>query len=135
MEIGEVDADKRFVPNYPCVVPRRNRTHIARAKFCFGTVVHSDHYPPCDDMDEVGNFATVGPSNRFDTLRPAPSRLICHADRLEITQVHDLYLALVKGTYFFRSIKALLYHLCHVVPPSQWLQRSYLHFGGRGSSK
>src|SRR5260370_12141381 len=53
-------------------------------------------------MDEVANLATVGPSNRFDTLRPAPSRLICHAYRLDITQVHDLYLALVKGTYFFR---------------------------------
>jgi len=43
--ISEVDADKRFVPNDPRVVPRRNRPHVARTKLCFGTVVHSDHYP------------------------------------------------------------------------------------------
>lgn len=42
--IPKVDADKSFVPNYPSVVPRRNRTHIARAELCFGTVVYSDHY-------------------------------------------------------------------------------------------
>src|SRR5260370_10703235 len=59
--ISEVDADKRFVRNDPRVVPRRNRPHIARTKLCFGSVVHSDHYPPREDVDEVANLATVGP--------------------------------------------------------------------------
>ena len=67
--ISEVDAHKRFVPNDPRVVPRRNRPHIARTKLCFGTIVHSDHYPPRDDVDEVANLATVCPNSRFDTLR------------------------------------------------------------------
>src|SRR6516164_2711605 len=81
----EVYADKRFVPNCPRVVPGRNRTHIARAELCLGTVVHSNHDLPRDDMDEVANLATVGPNNRSDTLRPAPSRLICHTHRLDNT--------------------------------------------------
>ncbi len=55
-----MDADKRFVPNDPRVVPRRNRPHIAWTKLCFGTVVHSDHYPPRDNVDDVTNLATVG---------------------------------------------------------------------------
>ena len=67
MEIGEVDADKRFVPNYPRVVPRRNRTHIARAELCFGTVVHSDHYPPRDDMDDA-----LAEAERWTTERYLP---------------------------------------------------------------
>ena len=94
--ISEVDADKWFVPNDPRVVPRRNRPHIARTKLCFGTVVHSDHYPPRGDVDEMANLATVGPNSRFNTLRPAPSRLMDHARDLDTTQVHDLDLALVK---------------------------------------
>src|SRR6266446_8894043 len=72
-------------------------------KLCFGTVVHSDHYPPRDDVDEVANSATVGPNSRFDTLRPAPSWLMDHARDLDTTQVHDLDLALVKGSCFFRG--------------------------------
>src|SRR5271166_3193240 len=36
-------------------------------------------------------------------LRPAPSRLMGHAPDLDTPQVHDLYLALVKGSYFFRG--------------------------------
>jgi hypothetical protein len=44
-------------------VPRRNRPHIARTKLCFGIIVHSDHYPPRDDVDEVANLATVWVSN------------------------------------------------------------------------
>jgi hypothetical protein len=101
--ISEVDADKWFVPNDPRVMPRRNRPHIARTKLCFGTVVHSDHYPPRGDVDEVANSATVGPNSRFDTLRPAPSRLMSHAPDLNTTQVHDLDLALVKGSCFFHG--------------------------------
>src|SRR4029077_12534566 len=94
---SEVDADKRFVPNGPRVVPRRNRPHIAGTKLCFGTVVHSDHYPPRDDVDEVSNSAAICPNSRFDTLRPAPSRLMDHALDLDTTQVHALDPALVKG--------------------------------------
>ena len=67
-------------------------------------------------------WATVGPNSRFNTLRPAPSRLMDHARDLDTTQVHDLDLALVKGSCFFRSIKALFHDLCHVAPPIQLLQ-------------
>ena len=93
-------------PTTPRVMPRRNRPHIARTKLCFGAVVHSDHYPPRDDVDEVANLATVCPNIRFDTLRPAPSRLMDHALDLDTTQVHDLDLALVKGSCFFRGISS-----------------------------
>src|SRR5262249_349536 len=31
--------------------------------------------------------------------------------------IHDLYLAPVKGSYFFRGIKALFYYLRHAAPP------------------
>jgi hypothetical protein len=120
--ISEVDADKWFVPNDPRVMPRRNRPHIARTKLCFGAVVHSDHDPPREDVDQVANLATVGPNSRFDTLRPAPSRLMSHAPDLDTPQVHGLDLALVKGSCFFRSIKALFHDLCHVAPPIQLLQ-------------
>jgi hypothetical protein len=120
--ISEVDADERFVPNGPCIVPGRNRSHIARTKLCFQSVVHSDHYPPREHVDEVANLATVGPNSRFDALRPAPSRLMDHPPDLDAPQVHDLYLALAKGSYFFRGIKALFYHLCHVASPIQLLQ-------------
>jgi hypothetical protein len=82
--------------------------HIARTKRCFGTVVHSDHYPPRDDVDEVANLATVGPNGRFDRLRPAPSRLMDHALDLDTTQIHDIDLALVKGSCFFRGIKCVI---------------------------
>lgn len=56
----------------------------------------------------MANLATIGPNNRFDTLRPAPPRLVFDADRLDITSFHDLYLALTKGTNFLRSVEALL---------------------------
>ena len=81
--ISKVDADERFVPKGPRIVPGRNRSHIARTKLCFGSVVHSDHYPPREDVDQVANLATVGPNSRFDTLRPAPSRLMSHAPDLD----------------------------------------------------
>src|SRR5215469_10648364 len=84
-DIGEVDADKCFIPHYPSVVPRRNKPHVARAELCFGTVVHSHLDPPREDVDQVANLATVGPNNRFDALRPPPSRLICDADGLGVT--------------------------------------------------
>jgi hypothetical protein len=74
------------------------------------------------EVDEVANSATVGPNSRFDTLRPAPSWLMDHARDLDTTQVHDLDLALVKGSCFFRGIKALFHDLCHVAPPIQLLQ-------------
>ena len=90
-------------PTTPRVMPRRNRPHIARTKLCFGAVVHSDHYPPRGDVDEVANLATVGPNSRFNTLRPAPSRLMDHARDLDTTQVHELDLALVKGSCFFHG--------------------------------
>ena len=51
---------------------------------------------PRGDVDEMANLATVGPNSRFNTLRPAPSRLMDHARDLDTTQVHDLDLALVK---------------------------------------
>src|SRR5262245_15126372 len=40
----KVDGDGRLVPNYPRVVPRRNRFHIARTKLSFRSVVHAN--PP-----------------------------------------------------------------------------------------
>jgi len=54
-------------------------------------------------------LATVGPSNRFDTLRPAaiPADLSRVSPRHH--PVHDLYLALVKGTYFFRKHSKLFF--------------------------
>ena len=45
-----------------------------------------------------------------------------HALDLDTTQVYDLDLALVKGSCFFRGIKALFHHLFHVAPPIQLLQ-------------
>ena len=66
--ISEVDADKWFVPNDPRVVPRRNRPHIAWTKLCFGPVVHADHYPPRENVDEVANLATVGPNSQDEGL-------------------------------------------------------------------
>jgi hypothetical protein len=89
----------------------------ARTKLCFGSVVHSDHYPPREDVDEVANLATVSPNDRFDTLRPTPSRLMGHAPDLDTTQFHELGLALVKGSCFLRRSKALFHDLCHVAPP------------------
>jgi hypothetical protein len=71
------------------------------------------------ELAKVANLATVGPNSRFDTLRPAPSRLMSDAPDLDTPQVHGLYLALVKRSCFFRSIKALFHDLCHVALPIQ----------------
>src|SRR5258708_33488974 len=62
---------------------------------------------PEGDVDEVANLATVGPNSRFNTLRPAPSRLMDHARDLDTTQVHELDLALVKGSCFFHALSIL----------------------------
>src|SRR5271166_4753378 len=53
---------------------------------------------------------------------PTPSRFMDHALDLDTAQVHDLDLALVQGSCFFRGIKALFHHLCHLAPPIQLLQ-------------
>jgi hypothetical protein len=83
-------------------------------RLCDPKDIH-DRFIIVDGQSALHVGASIKDLGRSDSL-------ICHAHRLDITQVHDLYLALVKGSCFFRSIKALFHHLCHVVPPSQLLQ-------------
>jgi hypothetical protein len=128
--IREVDADKRFVSNYPHIVSRRNRTK-----------------PP-------GPNSASEPSAIRTTIRPettwmrwltwqlsVPTIGLTHSDQRHpgwfVTRIASTspkctssILLLSKERISSGASKLFFNHLCHVVPPSQLLQRAYSLLGG-----
>src|SRR5580704_1473970 len=108
--IRQIDTYKGFVANNPRIMTWGDKSDVTRTELRLGTVVHSDHYPAGNHIDEVRNRTTLCPHGRLNAFRPAPTRLICDADNLNVTQVNNLNFTFIKVPNLFGSIKALLNH-------------------------
>ena len=87
--------------------------HVARACIELAPVVHEDMQPSPDVVLEVGSLAQVGPGERLDVIRPAPSRFEDEPSDLAVPDVQQLEPSVFERPNLVGRLKGLLLGLGH----------------------
>src|SRR5262245_46993596 len=74
-DLPEIKEHTVLVADDLCVVPGRDRGHLAGRELLLAAVVHVDAHPPLDAVPEVRHLARVRARDRLDVGRPTPARL------------------------------------------------------------
>jgi hypothetical protein len=86
----------------------RDKSDFTRTELRLGTVVHSDHYPTGNHVDEVRNLTTLCSDGWLNAFRPTPTRLICDANNLSVAQVNTSTMPLSKCRISSGALKLFL---------------------------
>jgi hypothetical protein len=70
----KIHSDEWLVTGYPGIVPGWDRSHVTRTNLALYAIVHPHHHLARDHIEQMGHLTTVGAGDRFDALRPTPTR-------------------------------------------------------------
>jgi hypothetical protein len=103
----EIHDDRRFVANYPGIVPYRQERDIAGMASQTNPIVHQDLDGARNLVLKVRGFAALGLGQRLDRRGPFPSWLKSSAANHRATDLYNFHFPMGKAPDFTRLPKTL----------------------------